>query len=240
MAGVPVCDMHTHWQLFFAAVGTTTDTNATPATNRADTKSKSSMAAASKSITTPPSVPPPLPLVPARPAPTPPPTPQHPSAETINVRFQLNRTIPHCGAVEMGWLMLCCCTCLTVGRNLCGGSWRVSDFGVYLEWLFQLYNEMIVDGDATRRNLPLFVDAFFTTAPVRGCLLHNGTGAHFRRSRLDAARALPFTFTGTSSSGASSGPRRAFRSGEIRFPERNWHTPFLGTSTLRRESKGSG
>jgi hypothetical protein len=24
---------------------------------------------------------------------------------------------------------------------------------------------MIVDGDATRRNLPLFVDAFFTTAP---------------------------------------------------------------------------
>jgi len=139
----------------------------------------------------------------------------------------------------MGWLMLCCCTCLTVGRNLCGGSWRVSDFGVYLEWLFQLYNEMIVDGDATRRNLPLFVDAFFTTAPVRGCLLHNGTGAHFRRSRLDAARALPFTFTGTSSSGASSGPRRAFRSGEIRFPERNWHTPFLGTSTLRRESKGS-
>lgn len=27
------------------------------------------------------------------------------------------------------------------------------------------YNEIIVDGDATRRNLPLFVDAFFTTAP---------------------------------------------------------------------------
>jgi hypothetical protein len=157
------------------------------------------MAAASKSITTPPSVPPPLPLVPARPAPTPP-TPQHPSAETINGRFQLNRTIPHCGAVEMGWLMLlCCCTCLTVGMIICCGSRRVSDFGVYLEWLFQLYNEMIVDvdatrrnsttrlqrdnsemivdGDATRRNLPLFVDAFFTTAPVRGCLLHNGTGA---------------------------------------------------------------
>jgi hypothetical protein len=132
MAGVPVCDMHTHWQLFIAAVGTTTDTNATPATSRADAKSQS-MAAASKSITTPPSVPPPLLLVPARPAPTPP-TPQHPSAETINGRFQLNRTIPHCGALEMGWLMLlCCCTCLTVGRSLCGGSWRVSDFGVYLE-----------------------------------------------------------------------------------------------------------
>jgi hypothetical protein len=34
----------------------------------------------------------------------------------------------------MGWLMLlCCCTCLTVGMIICGGSWRVSDFGVYLE-----------------------------------------------------------------------------------------------------------
>jgi hypothetical protein len=148
--------MHTHWQLFIAAVGTTTDTNATPATNRADTKSKSSMAAASKSITTPPSVPPPLPLVPARPAPSPP-TPQHPSAETINGRFQLNRRIPHCGAVEMGWLMLlCCCTCLTVGMIICGGSWRVRSGS---------NSEIIVDGDATRRNLPLFVDAFFTTAP---------------------------------------------------------------------------
>ena len=71
--------------------------------------------------------------MPARPAPTPP-TPHHPSAETINGRLQLKLRIPHCGAVEMGGLMLlCCCTCLTVGRSLCGGSWRVSDFGVYLE-----------------------------------------------------------------------------------------------------------
>ena len=165
MAGVPVCDMHTHWQLFIAAVGTTTDTNATPATSQADVKSKS-MAAASKSITTPPSVPPPLPLVPARPAPTPP-TPQHPSAETINGRFQLNRTIPHCGAVEMGWMLLCCCTCLTVGMIICGGSWRVrSRSNNEIKTRLKRDNsEIIVDGDATRRNLPLFMDALFTTAP---------------------------------------------------------------------------
>jgi len=163
MAGVPVCDMHTHWQLFIAAVGTTTDTNATPAASQADAKSKS-MAAASKSITTPPSVPPPLPLVPARPAPTPP-TPQHFSAETINGRFQLNRRIPHCGAVEMGWMLLCCCTCLTVGMIICGGSWRVRSRSNSTTRLQRDNSEIIVDGDATRRNLPLFVDAFFTTAP---------------------------------------------------------------------------
>ena len=72
-------------------------------------------------------------------------------------------------------------------------------------------SEMIVDGDATRGNLPLFVDS----------LLHNGTGASGEVARTQhelfdshsQARALPAQVRG--------GGRSA-----LFFPEWNWHTPF--------------
>jgi hypothetical protein len=113
----------------------------------------------------------------------------------------------------MGWLMLlCCCTCLTVGMIICVGSWRVrsrSNITTRLQRdnseiivdgdatrrnittrLQRDNSEIIVDGDATRRNLPLFVDAFFTTAPE-----HTSGEVAWTRHELfrshSQARALP-------------------------------------------------
>jgi len=54
----------------------------------------------------------------------------------------------------------------------CGGCWRVSDFGIFLQRQARWqranqrleHNEIIVDGDATTAQLPGFVDAFFHTS----------------------------------------------------------------------------
>jgi len=93
----------------------------------------------------------------------------------------------------------------------CGGTWRVSDFGIFLRrqarWQVQnrrlQYNEIIINGDATRANMPAALDAFFYTGSDSG-QARSQRALFLREFGDEVAGGIPL----------------------VRLDTSNWHMPF--------------